>query len=46
VTAANLAPIIARRANPDSQFMSDETNVYARSGAWFVDHRTVNRAAK
>jgi len=46
VTASNLAPIIARHAHPDSRFMSDEANVYARPSRWFVDHQTVNHAAK
>jgi hypothetical protein len=26
--------------------MSDEANVYARPGTWFVDHQTVNHSAK
>jgi transposase-like protein len=46
VTAANLAPIIARHAHPDSTFMSDESNVYAQAGTWFKDHQTVNHSIK
>jgi len=46
VTAANLAPIIARHAHPDSRFMTDEANMYARLGTWFVDHQAVNHSAK
>jgi len=46
VTAANLAPIIARHAHVDSRFMTDEANMYARPGTWFVDHQTVNHSAK
>jgi len=46
VTAANLAPIIARHAHTDSRFMTDEANMYARPGTWFVDHQTVNHSAK
>lgn len=46
VTANNLAPIFARRASPDSRFMSDEANVYTRPGAWFAAHHTVDHAAK
>jgi transposase-like protein len=46
VTAANLAPIIARHAHVDSRFMTDEANMYARPGTWFVSHQTVNHSAK
>jgi len=46
VTANNLAPIIARHAHPDSQFNSDEANVYMQPGRWFAVHQTVNHAAK
>jgi hypothetical protein len=46
VTANNLAPIIARHAHPDSQFMTDESNVYSHAGTWFKDHQTVNHSAK
>lgn len=46
VTATNLAPIIARHAHSDSRFMTDESNVYAHAGTWFVSHDTVNHSAK
>jgi hypothetical protein len=46
VTAARLAPIIARHAHADSRFMTDESNVYSRTGRWFVEHQTVNHSAK
>jgi hypothetical protein len=46
VTANNLAPIIARHAHPDSQFMTDESNVYSHAGTWFKDHQTVYHSAK
>lgn len=46
VTAANLAPIIARHAHADSRFMTDEAPMYIRSGKWFAEHQTVNHAAK
>lgn len=46
VTANNLAPIIARHAHPDSQFMTDESNVYSHAGTWFKDHQTVNHSIK
>ena len=46
VTANNLAPIIARHAHADRRFMTDEANVYAHPGTWFVDHQTVNHAVK
>ena len=46
VTAANLAPIIARHAHPDSTFMTDESNVYSQAGTWFKDHQTVNHSIK
>lgn len=46
VTAANLAPIIARHAHQDSRFMTDEAPMYARPGTWFAGHQTVNHSAK
>lgn len=46
VTASNLAPIIARHAHPDSQFMTDESNVYSHAGTWFKSHQTVNHSIK
>jgi transposase-like protein len=46
VTAANLAPIIARHVHSDTRFMTDEASMYTRVGQWFTDHQTVNHAAK
>jgi transposase-like protein len=46
VTANNLAPLIARHAHPDSQFMTDESNVYSHAGTWFKGHQTVNHSVK
>ena len=46
VTAANLAPIIARHANTDSRFMTDESGVYSRTGKWFAEYQTVNHSEK
>jgi transposase-like protein len=46
VTAANLAPIIARHAHTDSRFMTDEAPMYTRTGKWFNDHQTVNHSVK
>jgi transposase-like protein len=46
VTAANLAPIIARHTHEDSRFMTDESNVYNPVSRWFVSHETVNHSAK
>jgi transposase-like protein len=46
VTANNLAPIIARHTHEDSQFMTDESNVYTHPGRWFVSHQTVNHSEK
>jgi hypothetical protein len=46
VTASNLAPVIARHTHEDSQFMTDESNVYAHAGRWFVSHQTVNHSEK
>jgi transposase-like protein len=46
VTANNLAPLIARHAHPDSQFMTDESNVYSHAGTWFKGHQTVNHSIK
>jgi len=46
VTATNLAPLIARHANSDSRFMTDESNVYSHAGSWFKSHETVNHSAK
>jgi hypothetical protein len=46
VTAANLAPIIARHTHEDSRFMTDESNVYFGMSHWFAGHETVNHSAK
>ena len=46
VTAASLAPIIARHAHSDSRFMTDEAPMYTRTGRWFIEHQTVNHSAK
>jgi transposase-like protein len=46
VTASNLSPIIARHVHEDSRFMTDESNVYAHPGRWFVSHETVNHSIK
>jgi transposase-like protein len=46
VTATNLAPILALHAHTDSRFVSDEANVYAQPGRWFLTHQTVNHSAK
>ena len=46
MTANNLAPIIARHAHTDSKFNTDEANIYVQPGRWFVDHQTVNHAAR
>jgi len=45
VAAHNLAPIIAQHAHVDSRFMTDEADMYARPGTWFIDHKTVNHSA-
>jgi hypothetical protein len=46
VTASNLAPIIARHTHGDSQFMTDESPIFAHLGRWFVSHDTVNHSEK
>jgi hypothetical protein len=46
VTVANPAPIIARHVHRDTRFMTDESNVYAHPGSWYVSHETVNHSAK
>jgi transposase-like protein len=46
VTAANLAPIIARHAHLNSTFMTDESSVYSQAGTWFKDHQAVNHSIK
>jgi transposase-like protein len=46
VTANNLAPIVARHIHADSRFMTDDSNVYAHAGRWFVSHQTVNHSEK
>ncbi len=47
VTAATLHPILAKHANTDSRFMTDESNVYKGIGWNFRGgHATVNHSAK
>jgi transposase-like protein len=46
VTAANLRPIIAKHANPDSQFQSDESPIYSIPGTLYAYHGVVNHSAK
>jgi len=46
VTASNLAPLIARHANSDSRFMTDESNVCSHARTWFKSHETVNHSEK
>ena len=41
VTAANLHPIIAKHAHPDSRFMTDEHQVYVSIGWDFHEHGTI-----
>jgi transposase-like protein len=40
VTAANLAPIVARHIHADSRFITDESNVYAPTAKWFADYQS------
>lgn len=46
VTAADLAPIVARHIHSDSRFITDEFNVYAHIGTWKESPETVNHGAK
>ena len=46
VTAANLRPIIAKHANTDSRFQSDESPIYSIPGTLYAYHGVVNHSAK
>ena len=46
VTAANLRPIIAKHANTDSRFQSDESPIDSIPGTLYAYHGVVNHSAK
>jgi len=42
ITAAEIAPIVARNVNPQSRLMTDEASVYKALGRGFTSHNVVN----